>query len=321
MLSEWRQLQAGITPNAYTMHYQLWHPTVPKHIGTVVCVHGLTRNSYDFDRLAQTLAGRGYRVLCPDIVGRGRSDYAPDPLLYNYGSYLNDINLLLRHERAKNVTWVGTSMGGILGMMVAAQNPRQIAKLILNDVGAFIPKSALERIASYAGKVPRFRTLAETEDYCRKTYATFGLTSDYDWEVFTQNSIKPVVGARGDDDYVLAYDPQIGTAFSGVPLTDVNLWPLWEANFAPTLVVRGMQSDLLTPAVATAMTSCAHAELIEFDGCGHAPSLMVPGQIEAVVDFVTFPHKRLGLVDFATKTMQRTVCLASDAFNKLFKAS
>lgn len=321
MLSEWRDFTAGIAPQHYTMRYQVWQPASPRPLGTVVCVHGLTRNSYDFDRLALTLAQQGYRVICPDVVGRGRSDHAPDPLLYNYATYLNDLQRLLHHERAKNVVWVGTSMGGILGLMVALQNPRQIGKLVLNDVGAFIPQAALERIASYAGNQPYFRTLAEAEDYCRKTYGTFGLRDDSDWEIFTQNSIKPIPGVRGDSDYVLAYDHALVSTFMGVPLTDVNLWPLWEANFAPTLVVRGAQSDLLTREVATAMTSCAHADLIEFDGCGHAPSLMVPDQIDAVVRYIAHPHKRLGPLTFATRTMQRTANMAGAALGKLFKSS
>lgn len=320
MLSEWRAFPAGLNGQQYTLRYQHWHPAVgAPHAGTVVCVHGLTRNSFDFDRLAQTLADSGYRVLCPDMVGRGRSDKAPDPLLYNYATYLNDLYLLLKHERATGVSWIGTSMGGILGMMMAAQNPRLVRKLVLNDVGAFIPQAALERIAGYAGNQPRFETLAEAEAYCRDTYGTFGLTRDSDWQVFTQNSIVPVPGQRGDNDYVLAYDHALVSTFMGVPLTDVNLWPLWESNFAPTLIVRGKQSDLLTPETAAAMATCAHAELVEFDGCGHAPSLMVSDQIETVRRFVTHPHKHLSPWAFAAKTMQRTAGMAATALGKMFK--
>lgn len=320
MLNEWRTVRAGIAPQHYTMHYQVWHPEASNHKGTVLCVHGLTRNSYDFDRLAVRLADAGYRVLCPDLVGRGRSDNAPDPLLYNYASYLNDIRMLLKRERARQLIWVGTSMGGILGMTMAAQNPRLISKLVLNDVGAFIPRTALQRIADYVGKPPRFETLADAEAYCRATYGTFGLTDETDWNVFTQNSVRPVPGTRGDSDYVMAYDPALINGFTAAPLTDVNLWPLWESNFAPTLVVRGALSDVLPADVAAAMATCAHAEIVEYANCGHAPSLMVPDQIADVMHFVQTAHKRLTPWSFAAKTMERTANAAQAAWGKLFQA-
>lgn len=318
MLSEWRSLRAGLPPHHYHMHYQLWTPESGTPRGTVVCVHGLTRNSRDFDRLASVLALQGYRVICPDIVGRGRSDYAPDPLLYHYGTYLYDLQLLLKHERVRGATWVGTSMGGILGLMLAMQRPRTISKFVLNDVGAFIPKTALERIAAYAGNLPRFNTLAQAEAYCRETYATFGLQEASDWQVFTEYTIKPVPGPRGDNDYVLAYDHALVEAFTGVPLTDVNLWPVWDANTAPTLVIRGAESDLLTREVATAMNTCAHTEVVEFAGCGHAPSLMVPTQIDVVLQFIQHPHRHLGPLTFATRTLERTAETAANYFGRFF---
>lgn len=316
MQHEWRHFRAGAGPHTYNMAYQVWQPPAAAK-GTVICVHGLTRNSHDFDRLAQSLAGDGYRVLVPDIVGRGRSDTTV-AAMYNYLNYANDLQLLLRHERVRQVIWIGTSMGGILGMMASAGNQRLVQKLVLNDVGVFIPKAALQRISSYAANPPHFATLAEAEMYCRRVYASFGLTEKADWQVFTQNSVRPVPGASADD-YVMAYDPAIMQPILSVPLTDINLWPLWDMNVAPTLVIRGVKSDLLLKSVADSMATCAHAELIEFDGCGHAPSLMVEDQIAVVRQFVAYPHRSLTPWEFAARTTARTARAFTEGFGKLFK--
>jgi pimeloyl-ACP methyl ester carboxylesterase len=300
MNSTWHTVACSTALGSHTMHYQCW-PATGVSRGTVLCVHGLTRNSYDFERLALALSAEGYCVLAPDIVGRGRSDRLSDATHYNYATYVADLLTLVRHEDLRDVVWVGTSMGGILGMMLAAQVPGLVAKLVLNDIGAFIPQAALERIVSYVANPPRFATLADAESYCRKIYAPFGLVDDADWQAFTQNSITPVASPTGaDDDYVLAFDPAIGTALAATPLTDVNLWPLWEALWMPTLIVRGAESDVLPADTAATMLLKPQAQLQVFTGCGHAPSLMVPDQIAVVLDYVingsALPGRTLGRV-------------------------
>lgn len=248
----------------------------------VVCVHGLTRNSRDFDALARVLAA-DYRVICPDVVGRGHSQWLSHKQDYGYPLYLSDMAALLARTGADRVDWIGTSMGGLIGMMLAAQPDSPIRRLLVNDVGPFIPKAALERLAVYVGKTPRFATLDEFERYLRTIAAPFGPLTDAQWRHLAEHSSR-----RYDDGSLgAAYDPAIGNAFVA-PLQDVVLWPVWDALSCPTLVVRGKQSDLLLRETAQEMTLRGpKARLVEFDGIGHAPMLMSDDQIAVVRDFLT----------------------------------
>ncbi len=261
-----------------------WEWGDPANPCVVICVHGLTRTGRDFDALGQALAPY-FRVLCPDVVGRGGSDWLAHKPDYGYPLYLSDLTALIARAGVDSVRWVGTSMGGLLGMMLAAQPGNPIGKLVVNDVGALVPKAALERLAQYVGKAPRCSDLDQLEAYLRRVFATFGPLSDAQWRHLASTS------ARRNDDgtFSPAYDPGIAIAFAG-ELRDVVLWPVWDAITCQTLVLRGAESDLLLRETAEQMTQRGpKARLKEFDGIGHAPALMSVDQIEVVRDFLLSP--------------------------------
>jgi len=261
----------------YRMAYTEWGP--PGAERTIVCAHGLTRNGRDFDDLAGSLAAAGARVVCPDVVGRGRSDWLADPAGYGYPRYMSDMAVLLGRLDRERVDWIGTSMGGLLGMMLAAQANSPIRRLVVNDVGPFIPKAALERIAAYLETRRRFADLAEAEAHYRRVYEPFGDLSDAQWRHLTETSVRPAEGGG----LTPLYDPGIAQAFAARPREDVDLWPVWDAIGCPTLVLRGADSDLLLADTAAEMGQRGpRAEVVEIPGCGHAPALMDEGQIDAV---------------------------------------
>jgi pimeloyl-ACP methyl ester carboxylesterase len=262
--------------------YWQW-PSVRPDAPCLIAMHGLTRNGRDFDPFARALSER-FRVVCPDVVGRGKSDWLPDGALYSYPQYLADAAALIARVASTPVDWLGTSMGGLVGMMLAAQKLTPIRRLIVNDVGPFVPKASLERIGAYVGEDPRFAHLAELEAYMRRVYAEFGNLSDDDWAHMARHSARP----RPDGSYGLAYDPAISQAFKGGdPIADVDLWPVWERISCPVLILRGARSDLLLPETATRMAaSRPNVSLIEFPDCGHAPALMDAEQIGAVRDWL-----------------------------------
>jgi pimeloyl-ACP methyl ester carboxylesterase len=246
-----------------------------------IAVHGLTRNGRDFDALARVLAERR-RVVCPDMAGRGKSDWLPNGALYTYPQYLADCAALMARLSVAKVDWIGTSMGGLIGMTLAAQPLSPIRRLVLNDVGPFVPKAALERLATYVGQDPHFATHHELELHLRRTYAAFGPLTDVEWAHLARHSARLLP----DGAYGLAYDPRIGDAFSG-PIADVDLWPLWRQIGCPVLILRGGQSDLLLAETAAEMVRTKPGtELVEFPECGHAPALMAPHQIAAVADWL-----------------------------------
>ena len=254
----------------------------PENPRVLICVHGLTRNARDFDFLAQALAPY-YRVLCPDIAGRGRSDWLSNKADYNYPQYLQDMVALIARSGATQVDWVGTSMGGLIGMLLAAQQNTPIRRLVINDVGPFIPRAALERIAAYVGQSPHFASLAEMETYIRRIAAPFGPLSDAQWHHLTE------YGARQTEhgDYVFRYDPGIAEPFQALTNTDVDLWSYWDQVQCPTLLLRGQESDILRAEDAQAMTQRGpKPELIEFAGIGHAPTLLDETQIKPVRDWL-----------------------------------
>lgn len=250
---------------------------------TTICVHGLTRNGGDFDELAKVL-GQDRRVICPDVVGRGRSDWLTNPDLYGYPQYLADTAALIARLDVDEVDWVGTSMGGLIGMLLAAQPQSPIRRLVINDVGPFVPVAALERIASYLGADPVFEDLAAVEAYLRYIYMSFGEIPDHAWQAMAQHSARH----RPDGRFGLAYDPGIAKPLQSQPLADVDLWPVWDRVQCATLVLRGAESDLLLAETAEEMTQRGpRPRLVAFPGIGHAPSLMVPEQIELVRQFLT----------------------------------
>ncbi|ACI98760.1 alpha/beta fold hydrolase [Rhodospirillum centenum] len=251
---------------------------------TVVCVHGLTRNGRDFDPLAHDLAAAlPARVVCPDVVGRGRSDRLGNPDLYGYPQYLSDMATLIARLDVEQVDWVGTSMGGLIGMLLAAQPNSPIRRLVVNDVGPFVPKAALERIAAYVGSAQTFPDLAAVEAWLRATYAGFGALSDAQWRHLAEHGAQTLPDGR----LTLAYDTGIARAFQGQPVADVDLWPVWKAIRCPVLVIRGAESDLLLSETAQRMlVEGPPTRLAEIPGAGHAPALMDPAQIRLVRDFL-----------------------------------
>ncbi len=251
----------------------------PKPDRAVICVHGLTRNGRDFDALAGTLAEDAF-IVCPDVVGRGHSEWLDDPETYAVTTYASHMLQLIQHLGVSQVDWVGTSMGGLIGMGIASMEGHPIRKMVLNDVGPFIPKTALERIGAYLGLALSFESLADLEAHLRQIHAPFGPLSDAEWAHLAEHSAKQ----REDGSFVLSYDPRIAEPFkTDDPTEDLDLWTLWDAISCPTLVLRGALSDLLLPDVAEAMAARGpKAELRTIEGVGHAPALMDREQIDVV---------------------------------------
>lgn len=259
-----------------------WEWTAPEAARTVICVHGLTRNGRDFDTLAQALSFR-FRVVCPDVAGRGESEWLSDPADYDHPVYLADMAQLIARLDVEEIDWVGTSMGGLLGMLLAAQPGTLIRRLVINDVGPVIAKEGLERIGSYVGSDPSFRDLGALEAELRQLAATFGPLSDAQWRHLAAHSVRH----KADGSLGFAYDPRIGDAFRAAAAIDIDLWSAYDAIRCPTLVLRGRESDLLRPADAAAMTQRGpRAALVEFPGIGHAPALMADDQIAVIRDFL-----------------------------------
>lgn len=248
----------------------------------VVCVHGLTRNGRDFDRLATALEG-DRRVIAPDIVGRGLSDRLPAGDGYALPQYASDVTTLLARTGADRVDWVGTSMGGLLGIVLAAQPGTPIARLVVNDVGPTIPQAALERIGAYVGVDWRFDSLEEARAHIRAAYAPFGLSSEADWRFLTEISI----AAHPDGGYGPNYDPAIADAFRDGAAAPVDLWAYWDRIECPVMVLRGAESDLLRAETAGEMARRGpSATVVEIAGVGHAPALMDAHQIGLVKDWL-----------------------------------
>lgn len=273
----------SLSPTGYhRMHYTEWGD--PDNPRIVICVHGLTRTGRDFDALAQALQDT-FRVVCPDIVGRGKSDWLQNKSSYGYPQYMSDLNVLIARVTRGDpppLHWVGTSMGGLLGLLTAALPGNPIGKLVVNDVGMRVPKEALARLATYVGKDPRFPTLDALEAYVRRVFAPFGSLSDAAWRHLTlHGAVRHPDGTWGQ-----SYDPAIGLALQG-DLQDVDLSAQWDAIDRPTLLLRGAQSDVLPREVAEAMRERGpRARLVEIEGVGHAPMLLSEDQIDIVRDFL-----------------------------------
>jgi pimeloyl-ACP methyl ester carboxylesterase len=255
----------------------------PKNERVLVCVHGLTRCARDFDTLAAAMSDR-YRVICPDVAGRGDSGWLPDPMLYQIPQYLADMVTLVARLDAESVHWVGTSMGGLIGMALAAQPDTPVTKLVINDAGPVVAKVSLERIASYVGMAPVFPNIEAAEKYVRLVSATFGPHTDAEWRFLTE----VVLRKNADGGLRLHYDPKLAEPFRAtMPEKDLELWPLWDAIRCPTLVLRGAESDLLTRDTCEKMAGRGpKAKVVEFPGVGHAPTLMHADQISPVRDFL-----------------------------------
>lgn len=247
---------------------------------TLICVGGLTRNSRDFDMLAQELIAQQHiRVICPDLPGRGASDWFANARSYTHQQYLIDLVALIARLNVPAVTWLGTSMGGVLGMYLAAQNNSPINALILNDVGAVIPRAAIKRIAKYTKKVPNFLDLNAAQNYLRSTYANGGPLTAAMWQHITEHSVVQ----QADGSFTLAYDPKIVRSMPNFLWFDIKLWDLWNSIKCPALVLRAQQSDVLLKSTADQMLHTGtKTTVVEIANCGHAPMLMTPDQIAII---------------------------------------
>ncbi len=247
----------------------------------VICVHGLTRTGRDFDRLAASLAAQGRWVICPDMPGRGGSDRLANPALYAVPTYVAACAHLLAALGADSVDWVGTSMGGLIGMATAAMPGSPIRRMVLNDVGPFIPAAALSRIKTYLGLDLAFPDLAALEAHLRKVHAGFGPMTEADWRHLAETS-----ALRTDNGTIrLHYDPAIAAPMPDVA-EDVDLWAVWERIAAPVLVLRGAVSDLLLGETAERMAARPDVSLHTVPGVGHVPALVDDDQIARVAAFL-----------------------------------
>ena len=275
-------IPAGVAPAHRIACYQWGNPKAAR---TVVCVHGLTRNGCDFDYLAQKLA-KDYQVLCPDMPGRGRSDWLTDPAGYTNAVYIADVVFMLASLGITQVDWIGTSMGGIMAMMAANLHKGLINHLVLNDIGAVIPASGVARIRDIADFKTCYDSRAEAEDVFRKRTATFGVKDEAQWQHLLAHGLEE----RGSQT-CFNYDPAIFSAgFSkDAPLADIDLWGLWPAiTHIPTLLIRGETSDILTHETAIEMGARhSNLRLQEIPGVGHAPALMDAEQIMLICQWLS----------------------------------
>jgi pimeloyl-ACP methyl ester carboxylesterase len=221
--------------------------------------------------------------VCPDVLGRGVSDWSENSADYNNLQYVADAMAVLARTGRESMDWLGTSMGGLMGMIAASLPGTPVKRLILNDIGPVVPQAALQRIADYVGSDPRFEDFGAAEQYLRTVHAPFGNLSDAQWRHLTRHSVRQ----REDGGYALRYDPKIAEAFKALAPEDIEMWEIWDRIEVPVLVLRGETSDLLLADVAEEMTKRGpKAELVEFPDCGHAPALMDPAQIAVVRDWL-----------------------------------
>ncbi len=277
------------------MAYWQWGDAAAPHV--IVCVHGLSRQGRDFDVLARRLCARGgdqVRVVCPDVVGRGRSDWLKDPIGYQIPQYAADMLALIAQLQPAMLDWVGTSMGGLIGMVLAGQPklplPVRIRRLVLNDVGPVVRWEALERIGTYLGQTGRFATVQQAADAMWAISTGFGPHTPEQWLELSRHMLKPMAQEPGM--LTLHYDPAIAVPFRTLTREsamqgEAALWQLYDAITADTLLLRGVESDLLSHATAQSMAQRGpRARLVEFGGVGHAPTLIAEDQLACVSGFL-----------------------------------
>ncbi len=255
----------------------------------LLCAHGLTRNGRDFDTLAQALAGE-FRVICPDVVGRGQSDWLAEPAHYDLRQYVSDMVTLIARLDVEAVYWLGTSMGGLIGMALASIERSPIDRLVLNDVGPEIAPDSLRRIGETLGQVLCFSSLDEAEAFIRRSGASFGALTDAQWRRLTETSVRPEGGG-----WTMRYDPRIAEGYrrATAEVDYAGLWAMYDRIRCPTRVIRGAQSDLLSVEAAHAMSVRGpRPRIVEIPGIGHAPMFTDDGQIGLVREFLLAPEEK-----------------------------
>lgn len=267
----------------------------------IICVHGLTRNGLDFDDLAAYLHLKNRHVFVPDIVGRGESDWLKNPLHYNYEQYLADLNTLIARVNSESIDWIGTSMGGLLGMILASLPQNPIRRLVLNDIGPQIPVKAITRLSQYAGQDPTFSNLDEAKQYFKRVYHDFGPLEESQWDKLTRDSVREIKPGS----FVTKMDPGIKAAPASSKFAwqqvllhpykalqgtffDIDLWHLWHKVNCPILIIQGEQSDILPDHVVEKMQeSKNHIEILKIAGVGHAPTLLDEVTHSKIEDFLS----------------------------------
>jgi pimeloyl-ACP methyl ester carboxylesterase len=283
------------------MAYWSWGEKSAAHV--VFCVHGLTRQGRDFDLLAQALVASGkdaglpaIRIICPDVVGRGKSDWLQDPLSYQFPQYAADMAMLLQSlntQRAiERLDWVGTSMGGVIGMLLSAQKlPVPVQHLVLNDIGPPVSWKSILNMKTYVGEVGKFQTVQDAANALWQISKSFGPHTSEEWLVLSQNMVRRLE----DGTYCLHYDPQLRVPIRALTeeqakTGEVTLWQIYDLIQCPTLLIRGAESELLSAAAAEEMTQRgARAKVATLPGVGHAPTLTHQDQIDIVLQFLGLP--------------------------------
>lgn len=262
---------------------------------TVICVHGVSRNGHDFDVLAAALARSGARVVVPDLPGRGRSEWLESPSHYTDRAYTSAMSTLIARLDVEEVDWVGTSLGGHIGMLLASESATPVRRLVLNDFGARVSAGALRRIGSYLTRSWRFASMDEVEAHLREVHAPFGKLSDAQWRHLARHSAVP----DGTGSYRFHFDPGIGLRFAMPIWLDIVLWHVWDKIDCPVLILRGEHSDLLMKSSVEAMlkrgpsSRAGTVTSIEFPDCGHAPALMDEVQIDVIKEFLLSDSPKL----------------------------
>ena len=281
-----RQTVQCLSPKGlHQMAYKEWGD--PRNPKVLLAVHGITRVSDDFDALALALCDE-YRVVCPDVVGRGKSDWLPDPLLYQIPQYVSDMVTLVARLNATTLDWFGTSMGGLIGMIYASLPNNPVRKLILNDVGPVLNYEALIRIGDYIGQDMRFATFEEGAAYIREISQTFGSHTEAQWLKLAQDVLKQ----NQEGQWIRHYDlsiaqPVKATTPQSAAIAEATLWAAYDAIRCPTLLVRGRESDLITLESATQMAQRGpKAQVVELAGVGHAPTFVHADQIAIARNFL-----------------------------------
>ena len=288
-------VQCPDASGGHRMAYWSWGDSTATHI--VVCVHGLSRQGRDFDVLARALGARAegpLHVVCPDMVGRGKSDWLKDPMAYQFPTYAADVLSLLGQLKPAMLDWVGTSMGGLIGVVISGQPglplPVPVRRLVINDIGPTIQAEAVLRIGSYLGQTGRFESLEQAAAAMLAISVSFGPHTPEQWHALSRHMVRPLDGVPGS--WTLHYDPAIAVPFRSVTQEsaaqgEALLWQLYDNIRADTLLVRGADSDVLSPQTALAMTQRGpRARLVEFAGVGHAPTLIADDQVQCVADFL-----------------------------------
>jgi pimeloyl-ACP methyl ester carboxylesterase len=285
--------------------YAEWGPARASR--NVVCVHGVSRTGRDFDLLAAAMAREGARVIVPDLPGHGCSQWLASPTHYTDRAYTHAMSTLLARLDVEDVDWLGTSLGGHLGMLIAAEDATPVRRLVLNDFGARVSAGALRRIGGYLGRRWRFASMELLEGHLRQVHAPFGALSDSQWRHLAEHSA--VADAAGG--YRFHFDPAIGARFAIPIWLDIVLWQIWDRIDCPVLILRGQESDLLSRRTVADMLARGPAAArgqvtaVEFPGCGHAPALMDPDQIRVVRDFLLRPSSDPSGADSKTEARPR----------------